>query len=379
VVKKYAYIDALRGYAILGVIAIHSAFEFRVFDFYFQQGFRDGQYGVHLFFIASALTLFLSLAGRSNIEKRPYQNFFLRRFFRIAPLFWFAIIAYYLLSLSPWESIRWDRGSELTIWNYILTFSFLHGWSPATINKVVPGDWSIATEMTFYLFVPLLFIYVKKLSVAMWVTVIAILVSVGFDVFLAKNYSVIFPGYTESRWDYAKYNFVRQIPVFSMGMVLYFLISQYSLGVRLSRNGYSHVILVGVFLILLILPYNDNRYIPDSIFYGAVFVVFALILSADNNKLLVNSAICYLGKISFSSYIIHFMVIDVLVFYAPFYFLEGSGKLLVTLSVLLFCVCVVFITAIISSVTYRFIEKPGVRLGNVVVMVNEGRMRPKFS
>lgn len=377
--KKYAYIDALRGYAILGVIAIHSAVEFRVFDFYFQQGFRDAQYGVHLFFVASALTLFLSLAGRSSAERRPYQNFFLRRFFRIAPLFWFAIIAYYFFGLSPWEAMRWEREGELTVWNYVLTFSFLHGWSPATINKVVPGDWSIAAEMTFYLFVPLLFIYVKKLSVAIWMTLIAIFVVIVFDAILDKSYSAIFPGYAESRWDYAKYNFVRQIPVFFMGMILYFLISQYSFGVKLARSGYSGVILVGVFFALIVLPYNDNQYIPDSIFYAVVFVVFALVLSDDKNKLLVNSAICYLGKISFSSYIIHFMVIDVLIFYAPFYLLEGAGKLLVTGSLLIFFGCAVLITAIISSITYRFVEKPGVRLGNVVVKMNEGRQRSKFA
>ncbi|UFW43506.1 hypothetical protein BcanWSM471_10700 [Bradyrhizobium sp. WSM471] len=38
----------------------------------------------------------------------------------------------------------------------ILTATFLHGFWPDSVNSVVPGDWSIAAEMTFYLVFPLL-------------------------------------------------------------------------------------------------------------------------------------------------------------------------------------------------------------------------------
>ncbi|MFY0030172.1 hypothetical protein ABTP79_18860, partial [Acinetobacter baumannii] len=38
----------------------------------------------------------------------------------------------------------------------LLTATFLHGFWPDSVNSVVPGDWSIAAEMTFYLVFPLL-------------------------------------------------------------------------------------------------------------------------------------------------------------------------------------------------------------------------------
>lgn len=44
-----------------------------------------GQRGVALFFIVSAFTLFLSYDNRKE-ERHPTRNFFIRRFFRLAPM-----------------------------------------------------------------------------------------------------------------------------------------------------------------------------------------------------------------------------------------------------------------------------------------------------
>lgn len=48
----------------------------------------QGAEGVQLFFVMSALTLFLSLDSRRRTEARPVANFFVQRFFRIARLFY---------------------------------------------------------------------------------------------------------------------------------------------------------------------------------------------------------------------------------------------------------------------------------------------------
>ena len=57
-----------------------------------QFGQRDSARGVELFFVVSALTLCLSSAARSNREALPTLNFYIRRFFRIAPMFYIAIM-----------------------------------------------------------------------------------------------------------------------------------------------------------------------------------------------------------------------------------------------------------------------------------------------
>ena len=94
---KYAWIDALRGFAILGVLAHHSFQYVRGMSgpAKFLGGF--GKMGVQLFFVASAITLCLSTAKRA--ERHPVLSFYVRRYFRIAPLYYLAIIFYALYSV----------------------------------------------------------------------------------------------------------------------------------------------------------------------------------------------------------------------------------------------------------------------------------------
>jgi hypothetical protein len=83
--KRFAYIDALRGYAILGVILVHTS-QYSGFDSQAAFGAR----GVQLFFVASALTLMFSWHERHD----GATAFFVWRIFRIVPMFWVSIPIY---------------------------------------------------------------------------------------------------------------------------------------------------------------------------------------------------------------------------------------------------------------------------------------------
>ena len=91
---KLQYIDILRGIAILGVIAVHSGQQIENLFPIVRSISNYGQLGVQLFFVASALTLCLSMSERN--EKSPF-NFYVRRFFRIAPIYYLAIIFYFFM------------------------------------------------------------------------------------------------------------------------------------------------------------------------------------------------------------------------------------------------------------------------------------------
>tara|TARA_R110001583_G_scaffold7158_5_gene35649 strand:+ start:19954 stop:20658 length:705 start_codon:yes stop_codon:yes gene_type:complete len=183
-IQKYEYIDALRGIAILGVVLHHIGLWITPSFSFISDLTEEGNKGVQLFYVASALTLFLSMDSRKVQEKHFLFNFFIRRFFRIAPMFYLAIIIY-ISFYGMAERLFTPNGIE---WWYIpLTALFIHGWYPESINSIVPGGWSIAVEMTFYLMVPYLF---SKLT-SIKITLIALLLSLVLSKitsFLIFNY-----------------------------------------------------------------------------------------------------------------------------------------------------------------------------------------------
>lgn len=68
-INQYDFIDALRGIAILLVIATHIAPIAPPSGDILRRIAQSGAYGVQLFYIVSALTLFLSTNQRSHTEK----------------------------------------------------------------------------------------------------------------------------------------------------------------------------------------------------------------------------------------------------------------------------------------------------------------------
>ncbi len=114
-----------------------------------------GQTGVFLFFLASAFTLCNSAVERSG-EGNQTRNFFLRRFFRIAPLYYVGIVLFWMIkSLAPQlvNGYVGDFSGTALAANLVL----LHGLHPQAFEGLVPGGWSIGTEWVFYLLFPALF------------------------------------------------------------------------------------------------------------------------------------------------------------------------------------------------------------------------------
>jgi peptidoglycan/LPS O-acetylase OafA/YrhL len=140
-VKKYNYIDALRGIAVLGTLMVHcSIYEHGKNNYgdIFKRITFSGSNGVQLFFLMSAFTLFMSYYQKKGKEKNTKLNFFIRRFFRIAPLFYVAIVMYLMINgLGP----RYWLGDQpsITPFNLISTITFSNFINPYWINSVVEG------------------------------------------------------------------------------------------------------------------------------------------------------------------------------------------------------------------------------------------------
>ncbi|MEN3322508.1 acyltransferase [Mariniflexile soesokkakense] len=344
--EKLNYIDAIRGLAIIMVVMHHTA----------QQGFVKiphavavffslGSRGVQLFFIASAFTLFRSYKNRSLAENMPTRNFFIRRFFRIAPIYYLAIL-YYIFHESL--GARYWLGTQpyISIYNKISNILFLHGFSPYWTNTLVPGGWSIAVEMMFYVVFPFLFFRIKTINNAFVFLNVSLIFKLIFQEILSYNQLMA----SDFLWnEYLFYYFPCQLPIFALGIIMFFLI-QDSKSIRQVSN--KVIIFLLVLLPLQIGSALDFLYL-NHIIFGIIFVFFGVLLSKGKFRFLNIPLIRYIGKISYSMYIFHFIVISWLAKYHLMDFFDNYLINYVTRLLL-----VLFISIIVSKISYSLVEVP---------------------
>ncbi|WP_372757964.1 acyltransferase family protein [Mariniflexile sp.] len=353
--EKLNYIDAIRGIAIIMVVMRHAG----------QQGFVEsphffsvllglGSSGVQLFFIASAFTLFRSYKNRSLIENNPIGNFFIRRLFRIAPVYYLAIL-YYIFHESL--GARYWLGTQPIISNYntISNMLFLHGFSPHWINTLVPGGWSIAVEMMFYAIFPFLFFYIKTINDAFKFLTASLIFKLVFQEIL--SYYQLMP--SDFLWrEYLFYYFPCQLPIFALGIIMFFLI-QNGKSINLVSNKLK-------LIVLLLLPLQIGTALDflflNHIVFGIIFVVFGVLLSKGYFKLLTIPIIRYIGKISYSMYIFHFIVISWL---AKFNLMDFFDNYLINYLTRL--LLILFISTVVSTLSYHLIEVPFQKIAKKII------------
>src|SRR5215207_8165281 len=141
----------MRGLAALSVAFAHRGEG--VFDSYatFNDGtFRLGFFGVVLFFLCSGFIIPASLERYGSLKR-----FWISRFFRLFPLYWFAVLACLLLHLAglyELSSAYTNQPVESTLANLTMIQAFLG--EPLAIGL----SWTLAFEMFFYFIVSALFV-----------------------------------------------------------------------------------------------------------------------------------------------------------------------------------------------------------------------------
>src|ERR1044072_3335666 len=154
--KRIPQLDALRGIAILLVIAWHYLANAEGVSpgstlAYAQAVFRLTWSGLDLFFVLSGF-----LIGGILLDNRTATNYFrvfyVRRFYRILPLYAVVLAAFYLLPLGPWLK---DRAAPW--WGYAtLTQNFWMAQTGRFSPNFLNVTWSLAIEEQFYLTLPLI-------------------------------------------------------------------------------------------------------------------------------------------------------------------------------------------------------------------------------
>jgi len=354
--KKIYYIDALRGLAILAVIMVHAAVNNDIpLPLILLNITTNGDTGVQLFFLASAFTLFLSYNRRLESERFPIRNFFLRRFFRIAPMYYIGII-YYLFQNGLGPNYWLGDHTHISLLNILSNFTFSHGFNPYWINSLVPGGWSIAVEMTFYAILPILFLKIKNINHALNFLIFSVVSSFLLNLIL-HHYPLIS---CERLWgQYLFFYFPNQLPIFALGILMYYILYKNNNDTSMI-SGKTLLILSLCLFIQLVM--NREDIFQRHLQFGICFLFLGIGLSRYNLVFFVNPVINYIGKISFSMYLVHFAVIYWLTkFNLINYFQHATLNYITNFSI------ITTVTVLISSVFYKLVEVPFQNIGKNII------------
>jgi peptidoglycan/LPS O-acetylase OafA/YrhL len=330
-------LDFLRGLAIVGVMAIHVSQSFPSNIHAVDYAFMCGWTGVNVFYFVSAMTMCLMWTKRT--EANPTRKFYVRRFLRIAPLFWLAIPVYLVINgTGP----SYNAPNGIGPLQVILTATFLHGFWPDSVNSVVPGDWSIAAEMTFYLVFPLVIsVFGSRRHLYLALAIVLHLVNVClFKPFAFALFSAYYgPGHEAFVWNALHISFLNQLPVFLVGCALFFAL----------RDGFAKsdaAILAGFVALSFIADRatgsHEFNYLLINLVLGA-FVFWCIRLAARFQPLEA------LGRNSYSMYLSHFAVIFGLRQVWPF--LDGLSSLLLAY------VVIAALSYLVARATWHLVER----------------------
>ncbi len=348
------HLDALRGIAVTGVLWVHCTDGCRL-PYLVAQFALNGQRGVQLFFLVSAFTLFLSQDNRRRVEVHPTRNFFLRRFFRLTPMYYAVTVL--TASVLPGLYGGWRYG--------VMGVFFVQGFSPEGILHVAPGAWTLTDEAMFYICLPPLFRWIRNLREAILAFAIAAPALVGMSLLLVRLHPALYQ-YFSFLW------FPIELPVFLLGIAAYFFWKEWIVSGRLGSAPrlrlLSGVCLLGFVALLAGNVPQTNRKLYLS---SAGWTLLLIAVSLYPWPLLVNSLTIFLGKISFSLYLLHIFVMVPLTAFAgrvPFFVHHPIARYLAQFTGTL------VMTAAAATVTWLYVEETGIRLGRRLIARLEHRV-----
>lgn len=357
VTKKFTYIDSIRGYAALMVLATHVyAFVCNSDkDIILSNFLVQCRMGVMLFFMISAVTLFLSLESKKDKEHYPIKNFFIRRFFRIAPLFY--AVACFNLVFYKFE-----------FFNILTTLTFTNGFFPSVMmTEIVRNGWTIAVEMVFYIILPFFFKGIKNSIQALTFFVVAIVFSVGAKYLILHTLNTV--NLHSEMTEYTYYWLPAQLPVFALGIIIYFFLFKTDFltateGLFKKHLG-SLLIFCSIYFVIT-LSYSSRLFITENIAFSIAMMLFILGMAIYPESLFNNKAVQFLGKISYSFYLLHYFIISAWLKYLPTFMTESSKRFAISF------VVITAATTIISFASYKLIEQPFQKLGAHLIRKAEG-------
>lgn len=337
-------LHSLRGIAALAIIAFHLA---PVGEITLPNGLnfiaRYFGSGVTMFFVISGFSLFHSTVPNTGRENW-LRIFYLKRFFRIAPLFYAMLLVYIGLYYRL-------AGSKPVMGDLLVNLTFMYNFFPGKHESMVMAGWPISIEMIFYSMVPMLILFITSWRRALILVVLFAGLSSYSMNFFAD--SAIYPK------SYAYMHVMTQSIAIVVG-IFFYQISK-NINVNNALAGYVWLAVAALGFWMFHAWGSHYALIRESTVLLLSLICGALLLSQlyYSVGLITNKPMVNLGELSYSIYLLHPLVIVAL---RPVYkIITGS---LSPLPVYIACYLLTVLTVLpLAFITYNFIEIKGITLG----------------
>lgn len=289
-------LDVIRALAIILVVFYH--LEIQVLNF---KIFKGGFLGVDIFFVISGFLI--SSIIKRDLEKKQFSfyDFAERRIRRIVPLLLFGVIISFVLGfyfLMPTELIDLSNSGISSIFfisNYYFHFSLAAYANISSFLKPLIHTWSLSVEMQFYLAYCLLLIIINKFfkNKALLIFLVIILVSLLLSTWASYKH----PGINF-------YSSITRFWEFLLGASLPYINLKNNLKKKLGLFVY-----LNLFIIIFLCFYIDHDQAHPGLITLLIIIptLVLIVFSAYDNYIFRNKILIFIGKISYSLYIWHYI------------------------------------------------------------------------
>lgn len=363
------WLDGLRGIAAVWVLLSHLQI---LSGMRYLPVLSWGGLAVDLFMMLSGFLMAHHYIERKQNEpwhaKKTIVLFWVRRFFRIAPLFYLLLMMAFLI--GPWlgecrltiasiwpstatPSARYNDNSLINLFTHM---SFVFGILPDWAFRSPLPDWSIGLEMQFYLAFPFIMLSMAHVG-PIKTSCLIILLCLGFRYFCSDLYHAF------------------QMPSFLLIKLYVFLLGiwiAYSRSQGSMKQGFmvaigiafvwlvierDQVALARIFLIMLMFYMMDNGTMPFSLQLNHLVL--------KTRKLLSHRVSVFLGDTSYAVYLLHLLIVlpiaAWLVTFPDYLMLPGGLR---------FLLCLVISLPLIYAgawLLFNNVEKNGITLGKQLI------------
>lgn len=334
-IKYRAEIDGLRTVAVIPVILFHLGYGFA----------KGGYYGVDVFFVISGYLITKILTD--NIENGTFSmyQFWIRRVKRLLPLLLTVILTTLFITPLLFKPIVKDLSNDVfpslfSYFNFHALFNFGDYWGGKAEQSFFLHTWSLSVEEQFYLIYPVFLFFVHRYFKNFVIPILTItIVSLILFAFFLFNNEV----------NTAFYLLPTRIWELSIGGLVAVInknkFSQYNTTHTLQ----TYLPIIGISLIGFAYLFSGK-----TIGFFAIFPVIGsalIILFCSPNdilgKILSSKVFVFIGKISYSLYLWHWIII-LLFKNLPHYFYLINRHILNGL--------IVSLTILLAYLSYTFIE-----------------------